>query len=435
MADHHENTQPSNVQQTVNDDHQFSPTDIPLGVRINIEDLNDHESNERDIKSAPSVDNENEKRVSDTINDSSIHARPDSDDYSFEGLSHRRKAFDLAKMSEMQKKLYYFFEEPVGIPAKCFQFLSYFLILYSTIEVAVETLPEFTSPDGSSFLPTMPGIFAMECFIFIVWSVELLGRIYASTNRILFWSDILNWVDLVAILPFFFSLFKISDPFLQNLARILRLTRVTKAVKLARYSEGVRLGSRALARSMDAIWMLLFFLFLSVLFSSSIMFWVERGTWNAAERKWIRVDGTPSPFSSIPVGFYWSMVTLATVGYGDVVPITPLGKFVASLTMILSIMIIALPTSIIGSNFIAEWQIYQQQVLQKKMRNFKLQAQKSSEETSELDIVSSRDRFRLVTEQNIIMVQAIGEIQEKLNDLNPPQYYQLYKKKRHKSGK
>lgn len=99
----------------------------------------------------------------------------------------------------------------------------------------------------------------------------------------------------------------------------------------------------------------------------------------------------------------------------------------ASLTMILSIMIIALPTSIIGSNFIAEWQIYQQQVLQKKMRNFKLQAQKGSEETSELDIVSRRDRYRLVTEQNIIIVQAIGEIQEKLNDLNPPQYYQLYK--------
>lgn len=47
MADHHENTQPSNVQQIVQDDHQFSPTDIPLGVRINIEDLNDHESNER----------------------------------------------------------------------------------------------------------------------------------------------------------------------------------------------------------------------------------------------------------------------------------------------------------------------------------------------------------------------------------------------------
>jgi hypothetical protein len=90
-------------------------------------------------------------------------------------------------------------------------------------------------------------------------------------------------------------------------------------------------------------------------------------------------------------------------------------------------MTIALPTSIIGSNFLAEWQIYQQQVLQKKMRNFKLQAQKSSEETSELELVSSKDRFRVVTEQNTIMVQAIGEIQEKLNDLNPPQYYQLYK--------
>jgi hypothetical protein len=87
-----------------------------------------------------------------------LHSRQNADEFSYDDLPHHRKAFDVAKMSEMQKKFYYFFEEPVGLPAKSFQFLSYFLILYSTIEVAVETLPEFTSPDGSSFLPTLPGM-------------------------------------------------------------------------------------------------------------------------------------------------------------------------------------------------------------------------------------------------------------------------------------
>jgi hypothetical protein len=56
--------------------------------------------------------------------------------------------------------------------------------------------------------------------------------------------------------------------------------------------------------------------------SSTAMFWAERGTWNTDTRQWVRFDGTRSPFQSIPEGFYWSITTLATVGYGDVVPIT-----------------------------------------------------------------------------------------------------------------
>lgn len=87
-------------------------------------------------------------------------------------------------------------------------------------------------------------------------------------------------------------------------------------------------------RSIDAVWLLLVFLFLFLLLSSTAMYYAERGTWNASTQQWEREDKLRSPFQSIPEGFYWSMTTLTTVGYGDVTPHS--GKHQYSMTATLA---------------------------------------------------------------------------------------------------
>jgi Gpi18-like mannosyltransferase len=100
---------------------------------------------------------------------------------------------------------------------------------------------------------------------------------------------------------------------------VLRLLKITRIIG---YSAGIRIGLRAIRRSSDAVYMLLMYLLVVQLFLSTAIFWAERGEWNTAKGYWARSDGSRSPFNSIPEGFYWAITTLATVGYGDVVPIT-----------------------------------------------------------------------------------------------------------------
>lgn len=166
------------------------------------------------------------------------------------------------------------------------------------------------------------------------WTTELLGLFYASTHRRLFFTSTVstisiclsfsvefgNIVDLLSIIPY--PLLFIDDPSSLSIVRILRLLRLLRFFKLARYSVGINLAIKAVRRSMDAVWMLFLFILIACMITSTAMFWAERGTWDHQQQMWIRSDGVRSSFNSIPEGFYWSMVTLATVGYGDVVPVT-----------------------------------------------------------------------------------------------------------------
>lgn len=171
--------------------------------------------------------------------------------------------------------------------------------------------------------------------------------------------------------------------------------------------------------------MLLLFIILVLIVSSAVMFNLERGIWNSDTREWRRLDGTYSPFQSIPHGFYWSIATLSTVGYGDIVPVTSksisvspepvfvaLGRIFAGLTMFVSIMVIAMPTSILGSNFIAEYQLFQRFQLQ-----MKVQKNKKGRFMAPPQSQTKGQRIRILTDQNSAMVTAIAEIQEKLNDV------------------
>jgi hypothetical protein len=169
----------------------------------------------------------------------------------------------------------------------------------------------------------------------------------------------LNIVDLVSFLPFFVRLDMDSAGSLSAhmaILRVLRVGRMLRLVRLAVHSKGMRLLARTMAASSYALTVLLVWVLLGLVFFGSVMFWLESGTYDAATGAFLRptITGTGmevSPFQSIPQSMYFIATTLSTTGYGDMVPTSAGGRFVANCLMLVGVVTIALPVTIIGGTF------------------------------------------------------------------------------------
>jgi len=192
-------------------------------------------------------------------------------------------------------------------------------------------------------------IYSSEFYIFealsiAIFSIEYIYRVvfaYKSSKMkgvVRYVTSIFGIVDLISILPFFLNQFtKIDGRFL----RILRLFRLTRIFKLGRDSKSLNLFVKALTAVRNELKFTLFLSILTILFSASAIYYLE----NAAQ---------PEKFSSISESIWWATVSLATVGYGDVYPITVGGKIFASIISLVAIGIVAIPTGIISASFVEE---------------------------------------------------------------------------------
>jgi len=186
-----------------------------------------------------------------------------------------------------------------------------------------------------------------------------------------------NVVDLAAILPGLLStVIENGEGFV--VLRLIRLTRIFRAFKIPALSEPVVVISRTISQSTKALYFLVFNLMLGVMIFGSLMYLAEgQSQWNEAEQVFMRRAGKtwnhaskrwedswePSPFKSIPHTFWWALVTATTVGYGDEnnFPKTPFGKMIAVVTMVFSLVILALPVGVIGGTFIQVWEEYKKE--------------------------------------------------------------------------
>ncbi|XP_037600786.1 potassium voltage-gated channel subfamily A member 6 [Cebus imitator] len=215
---------------------------------------------------------------------------------------------------------------------------------------------------GSSSLSTLGGSFFTDPFFLvetlcIVWfTFELLVRFSACPSKPAFFRNIMNIIDLVAIFPYFITLGTelvqqqeqqpASGGGGQNgqqamslaILRVIRLVRVFRIFKLSRHSKGLQILGKTLQASMRELGLLIFFLFIGVILFSSAVYFAE-------------ADDDDSLFPSIPDAFWWAVVTMTTVGYGDMYPMTVGGKIVGSLCAIAGVLTIALPVPVIVSNF------------------------------------------------------------------------------------
>ena len=168
----------------------------------------------------------------------------------------------------------------------------------------------------------------------------------------------MNIVDFLAIAPFYVELMLVGSPSGSSSAilRILRLIRVFRVFKVSRYLPWVGVFTAALAASVQPLLMLVFVLAIAVVVFSSAIYYAERGEYDTVRKVFAYPTGEVSPFQSIPDSMWWAIVTMTTVGYGDMVPITPAGRFIASIAALSGILVLAIPITIISTNFNAEYE-------------------------------------------------------------------------------
>lgn len=174
-------------------------------------------------------------------------------------------------------------------------------------------------------------LYALEWFFTIIFSIEYVLRLISVRRPVKYATSFFGIVDLLTVIPTYLDLLLPGTRFLLVI-RILRVLRIFRILKLAKYVGEANLLISAIKASMRKITIFLFFVVTIVVVLGSMMYIVE---------------GAENGFTSIPKSIYWAIVTLTTVGYGDVAPHTSLGQAMAVVVMILGYSIIAVPTGIV----------------------------------------------------------------------------------------
>ncbi len=214
-------------------------------------------------------------------------------------------------------------ETPAG---KAFDITLLWAILLSILTVILESVSSIQAQFGE-VLRTIEWIFT------ILFTIEYLSRIYVIRNPSSYIFSFLGIIDLLAILPTYLSIFLVGSQYFLAV-RIIRLLRVFRIFKLSRYLGEADILKRALRASFHKITVFVLAVISIVIITGTLMYLVE---------------GPAHGFTSIPISIYWSIVTLTTVGYGDIAPQTVLGQTLASFIMIMGYGIIAVPTGIVTS--------------------------------------------------------------------------------------
>lgn len=248
------------------------------------------------------------------------------------GNNFREKVWHIVEATEYEDK-----------PKKDLDYFDLFifvLIILNAVAVILETVKSIEQNFGVYF-------YWFEVFSVAVFTIEYVLRVWACTSqeeysgtflgRLKFIFTPLAIIDLLAILPFYLAFTALDLRFI----RTLRLFRLLRVMKLVRYSSSILLFGKVLRKRKEELVVTASIVVLLMILSASFMYFAEH-------------EAQPEAFPDIPSSMWWAIVTLTTVGYGDVFPVTTLGKIFAALIAILGIGMFALPTGILGASFVEE---------------------------------------------------------------------------------
>jgi voltage-gated potassium channel len=234
------------------------------------------------------------------------------------------------KLKGTRLRLYEIIFESDTIAGKTFDLTLLCCIVTSVLVIILESMADVKASIG-------PELKILEWIFTVIFTIEYLARLYVVVNKRNYIFSFFGIIDLLSILPTYLGLFFAGAHSLM-IIRILRILRIFRILKLTRFvGEGQNLA-KALRASRHKITVFLVTILTTVIITGAIMYLVE---------------GPEHGFTSIPRSIYWAIVTMTTVGYGDIAPQTNLGQTIASIIMIMGYGIIAVPTGIVSAEMVS----------------------------------------------------------------------------------
>ncbi len=239
----------------------------------------------------------------------------------------------------LRKRLYLTLEptEKGGITEQVFEFILITIIILNIVAIILQSVPSIYHKYHVLF-------YDFELFSVIFFTAEYIGRVYTCVEnpryrhpvkgRLKFMRSGMAIIDVMAFLPFYLTFLPVDLRFL----RVFRLMALFRMFKITRYMQAMIIFKKVLHERREQLVLSFVFVLFILIIISFFMYYAEH-------------EAQPDKFGSIPEAMWWGMATLTTIGYGDVVPITPLGKFLGGLFALAGVAILALPTGILSSGF------------------------------------------------------------------------------------
>lgn len=196
-----------------------------------------------------------------------------------------------------------------------------------------------------------PRLKTLELVCTIWFTIEYAVRFVVAPQKWAFIKQPLNLIDIIAILPFYFSKIFEFLVSVNKIVQVFRVLRILRVFKLARHSKGLQALGHTIATSYQELTLMVMFVILVVLLFSSLAYFAEK-------------EENFAQFSSIPATFWWAIITMTTVGYGDITPKSIMGKIIGSVCCLCGVLVIGLPIPIIVNNFA---KFYQDQLTREKL--------------------------------------------------------------------
>ncbi|OSD07474.1 voltage-gated potassium channel [Trametes coccinea BRFM310] len=278
------------------------------------------------------------------------------------GLAYDNADEARAMPQSWQKDLYMLVEQPTSSQAAFLvHIFTTSLIIVSAVVTVLETVPAFHSIPGGIW-------FGLETTLVVLFTIEYIARCIAHGTS---WTRFFKWVisffgiiDLLGILPYYIEIALQQDTSTLFRFTILRTFRLLRVFRPFRYNNTILLTIEVMylsfRRSQHALLALAFFVVMVLIVFSTLLYFAERGTWDETLGTFLNSDGDPSQFASIPAAGWFVLVTITTVGYGEITPRSFLGRVITLPLLVFGLLLIALPTFVLGREFSLVWELMEE---------------------------------------------------------------------------